>query len=144
LEEIFMKNVFVSRSGVLLFGLLGIAALSAQDAPLWLTRRGAVYPPEQYVAGVGEGGTAEEARTRALAQISQFFRTKVGDTTTLLYTYNDDITIEAQDGTPLVTYTKKYPLFRHVTREEALARALRNIEQDLGGEFAKEAGRIGE
>jgi hypothetical protein len=33
------------------------------------------------------GGTAEEARTRALAQIAQFFRTKVGDTRELLYTY---------------------------------------------------------
>lgn len=312
------------------------ALASAQDAPLWLTRRGAVYPPEQYVAGVGEGGTAEEAQTRALAQISQFFQTKVGDTRSLLYIYNDaltaaehtqasqntvvsseaeffgvefaeayrdrtgvyhalafidreeagkkyeariqanalaltelirrcenspnprlaikrlqearrlaaataeyadmatllnsaagprytvipaivtsidsaieankrrltvsisitdesaasialktaeilrrggflladtggvytvfinfqanenatknyrtvepvlDIIIEAQDGTPLVTYTKKYPLFRHVTGEEALARALRNIEQDLTGEFAKEVGRIGE
>jgi opacity protein-like surface antigen len=315
---------------------LAAGAAFAQEAPLWLTRRGAIYPPEQYVSGVGEGGTAEEARTRALARIAQFFQTKVGDTKTLLYAYNDalaaaehtqasqdtvisseaeffgvefadvyrdktgvyhalayidreeagkkyeariqanaltlgelikryenspnprlavkrlrearrlavataeyadmatllnseagprytvlpaivtgidsaieanerrftatislndksaasvalktaeilrragflladsggvytvfvnfaanenatknyhtmepvlDIIIEAQDGTPLVTYTKKYPLFRHVTREEALARALRNIEQDLGGEFAKEAGRIGE
>ncbi|MDR2097067.1 MAG: hypothetical protein LBP37_00935 [Spirochaetaceae bacterium] len=54
------------------------------------------------------------------------------------------IIIEAQDGASMVTYTKKYPLFRHVTREEALARALRNIEQDLSGEFAREVGRIGE
>jgi hypothetical protein len=55
-----------------------------------------------------------------------------------------EIIIEAQDGTPLVTYTKKYPLFRHVTREEALARALRNIEQDLGGEFTGVVRKIGE
>jgi hypothetical protein len=55
-----------------------------------------------------------------------------------------EIVIEAQDGTPLVTYTKKYPLFRHVTREEALARALRNIEQDLTGEFTNAVRRIGE
>ncbi|MDR1149752.1 MAG: hypothetical protein LBK66_14095, partial [Spirochaetaceae bacterium] len=48
-----------------------------------------------------------------------------------------DITLEAQDGTPLVTYQKRYPLFRHVTRGEALQRALRNIEQDLAGEFAR-------
>jgi hypothetical protein len=312
------------------------AAAFTQEPPLWLTRRGAVYPPEQYVTGVGEGRTAEEARTKALARIAQFFQTKVGDTRTLLYTYNDalastentstsqntvisseaeffgvefadmyrdgtgtyhalasidreeagkkyeariqanaltltelikryehspnprlaikrlgearrlavataeyadmaillnsaagprytvlpaivtsidgaieanerrltatvnlndrsaasialkaseilrregflladsggiytvfinfaanenatknyrtvepvlDITIEAQDGTPLVTYTKKYPLFRHVTGEEALARALRNIEQDLAGEFAAAVRRIGE
>jgi hypothetical protein len=33
--------------------------------------------------------TAEEARTKAVAQISQFFQTKVGDTQTPLYTYND-------------------------------------------------------
>jgi hypothetical protein len=310
-------------------------AAFAQDAPAWLTRRGAVYPPERYVSGVGEGGTADEARTRALARIAQFFQTKVGDTRTLLYTYNDalgaaaehtqtsqntvisseadffgvefadvyrdgtgvyhalasidreeagkkydariqanalalgellrrygntanprsalpklrgarrlaeatagyadmavllnsaagsrytalpaivtgidgaieanekrltvsislndesarsvalkaaeilrrdgflladtggvytvfitfqangnetknyrtvepvlDITLEAQDGTPLLTYQKKYPLFRHVTGEEALQRALRNIEQDLAGEFARDVGRI--
>jgi hypothetical protein len=336
LEESYMKKVI---AWVLLFALLCVSALSAQDAPLWLTRRGAVYPPEQYVTGTGEGGTAEAAQTRAIAQISQFFRTKVGDTTSLLYTYNDalasaasaentqasqytvisseaeffgvefadvyrdrtgichalayidreeagkkydariqanaltltelikryenspnprlavkrlrearrlavataeyadmaillnsaaaprytvlpaivtsidgaieanerrftaaislnngdaasialkaaeilrregflladsggvytvfinfaanenstrnyhtvepvlDIIIEAQDGTPLVTYTKKYPLFRHVTQEEALARALRNIEQDLAGEFAGAVRRIGE
>jgi hypothetical protein len=320
---------------LLLTSLLAQAAF-AQDAPLWLTRRGAVYPPEQYVTGAGEGKTAEEAREKALAQISLFFRTKVADTRQLFYSYNDalaqtehtrltrntvinseaeffgvefadiyrdktgvyhalayidreeaarvyegriqanalligdlirryentghpkeavkrlrearhfasviagyadmavlldsaaaprygelpavasridgmieanekrytasislncqdaapvalktaeilrrggflladsggvytvfvnfqahdsatknyhtlepvlDIIIEAQDGTPLVTYTKKYPLFRHVTREEALARALRNIEQDLAGEFAAAVGKIGE
>ncbi|GHV82072.1 hypothetical protein AGMMS49991_06300 [Spirochaetia bacterium] len=73
------------------FGFLILISLPAigQDAPLWLTRRGQAYPPERYVAGIGEGGTAEEARTRAVAQISQFFQTKVGDTQTLLYTYND-------------------------------------------------------
>jgi hypothetical protein len=49
-----------------------------------------------------------------------------------------DIILEAQDGTPLLTYRKKYPLFRHVTREEALQRALRNIEQDLAGEFTRD------
>jgi hypothetical protein len=315
--------------------IFAVHAVFAQDAPLWLTRRGAAYPPEQYVAGIGEGTSADEARTRALAQIAQFFQTKVGDTRTLLYTYNDalgaaaentqtsqntvisseadffgvefadvyrdrsgvyhalasidreealkkydarieanalvlrellrryentpnprsalpklrgarqlaaatagyadmavllnsaagsrytalpaivtgidsaieanekrltvsislndesargvalkaaeilrrdgflladtggvytvfinfkanenetrnyrtvepvlDIILEAQDGTPLLTYQKKYPLFRHVTPEEALQRALRNIEQDLAGEFAREVRRI--
>ncbi|GHV82073.1 hypothetical protein AGMMS49991_06310 [Spirochaetia bacterium] len=55
-----------------------------------------------------------------------------------------DIIIEAQDGTPLVTYKdKKYPRFRHVTLKEALDRAFRNIEQDLGGEFARLVRGIG-
>ena len=73
------------------FCLLLLVSVTAfgQEAPLWLTKRGLAYPPEQYVAGIGEGGTAEEARTKAVAQISQFFRTKVGDTRTLLYTYTD-------------------------------------------------------
>jgi hypothetical protein len=318
--------------------LLAAAAAFAQDAPLWLTRRGAVYPSDRYVTGVGEGRAAEDARIRALAQIAQFFSTKVADTRGLFYSYNEalsgaaaentavfqntavhseaeffgvefaetftdnrgivhalalidraeagrvyeariqanarligdliiryensphpkeavkrlkearrfariiidyagmamlldsstarrydqlpavasridgmiaanekrftatvslndgdaeslarktaeilmrsgflvvdsggvytasitfranesstknyrtleptlDIVITARDGTPLLTYTRKYPLFRHVTREEALARALRNIEQDLTGEFAREVGRIGE
>jgi hypothetical protein len=321
----------IKKTAVFFVLLLVSVSAFAQDAPLWLTRRGVAYPPDQYVAGIGEGRTADEARTRALAQIAQFFQTKVGDTRTLLYTYNDamgraaentqasqntvisseaeffgvefadayldrtgvyhalayidrkeaagkydariqanalvlrelirryentpnprsainklreartlaaatanyadmavlldsaagsrytvlpaivtgidstieanekrltvtislndesaggialktaeilrrdgfllsdtggvytvfinfqanenetrnyhtvepvlDITLEAQDGTPLVTYRKKYPLFRHVTGEEALARALRNIEQDLAGEFTRE------
>jgi hypothetical protein len=72
------------------------APVFAQDAPLWLARRGVVYPPEQYVTGVGEGRAAEEAQTRALAQIAQFFRTKVGDTRTLLYTYNDALGAAAE------------------------------------------------
>jgi hypothetical protein len=323
-------------AGVLVSVLLLVTAAFAQDAPLWLLRRTAVYPSELYVSGVGEGGSAEEAQTRALAQVSQFFQTRVRDARTLLYTYNNallaaentqvsqntairseveffnvefadiyrdgagvyhalayidrkeavkkydariqanvralgdlikrydnspnprlairrlfearrlavvtaeyadmatllssdaaprysalpaiitaidgaieanekrltatitlnnesarpiaqktaellrradfrvtdsggvytvfinftanenttknyrtvepllEIIIEAQDGTPLITYTKKYPVFRHVTREEALSRAVRNIEQDLGGEFftlTKEIGR---
>jgi hypothetical protein len=316
---------------VVLTLIFTVSAAFAQDTPLWLTRRGVAYPPDLYVAGVGEGSTAEEARTRALAQIALFFQTKVGDTRTLLYSYNDalgaaaentqtaqntvisseadffgvefadlyrdrtgvyhalafidreeagkkydariqanalvlrellqryantpnprsainklrgarqlaaataeyadmavllnsavssrytvlpaivtgidsaieantkrltvsislndesartvalrtaeilrrdgflladtggvytvfinfkanenetrnyrtvepvlDITLEAQDGTPLLTYQKQYPLFRHVTGEEALQRALRNIEQDLAGEFARD------
>jgi hypothetical protein len=48
-----------------------------------------------------------------------------------------------RDGTPLVTYTKKYGEFRHVTRAEALTRAYRNIENDLGGNFAEQVRGIG-
>jgi hypothetical protein len=85
-----MKTIF---SGVVLFALLCVSALSAQDMPLWFTRPGAVYPSDRYVVGTGVGGTAEDARTRALAQISQFFQSKVMDTTTLLSTYNDALTV---------------------------------------------------
>jgi hypothetical protein len=47
------------------------------------------------------------------------------------------ITVELErDGTPLMAYRRNYPLFRHVTREEAYARAYRNIEQDLSDNFA--------
>jgi hypothetical protein len=54
------------------------------------------------------------------------------------------INIELErDGTPLVTYTKKYGEFRHVTRNEALARAYRNIENDLGGNFAEQVRGMG-
>jgi hypothetical protein len=54
------------------------------------------------------------------------------------------ITVELErDGTPLVTYTKKYPAFRHVTRDEAYARAYRNIEQDLDENFAQQIRSLG-
>jgi hypothetical protein len=54
------------------------------------------------------------------------------------------ITVElGRDGTPLVTYTKKYPLFRHVTRDEAYNRAYRNIEQDLSDNFTAQIRSLG-
>jgi hypothetical protein len=54
------------------------------------------------------------------------------------------INIELErDGTPLVTYNKKYGESRHITRAEALQRAYRNIENDLGGNFAEQVKGIG-
>jgi hypothetical protein len=54
------------------------------------------------------------------------------------------ITVELErDGKPLVTYTKNYGEFRHVTRAEALQRAYRNIESDLGGNFAEQVRGVG-
>jgi hypothetical protein len=54
------------------------------------------------------------------------------------------ITVELErDGTPIVTYTKDYPLFRHVTPGEAEARAYRTIEQDLSGNFATQIRSLG-
>jgi hypothetical protein len=55
---------------------------------------------------------------------------------------HDCLVLEAQDGAPLLTYQKQYPLFRHVTQDEALQRSLRNIKQDLAGEFTNEVRRI--
>jgi hypothetical protein len=54
------------------------------------------------------------------------------------------ITVELErNGTPLVTYNKKYGEFRHITRTEALQRAYRNIETDLGANFAEQLKGIG-
>jgi hypothetical protein len=54
------------------------------------------------------------------------------------------IRVESGGGDALVTYTKKYAAFRHITQSEALSRALRNIEQDLGGEFFTRLKEIGQ
>jgi hypothetical protein len=54
------------------------------------------------------------------------------------------ITIELErDGTPLVTYTKNYGEFRHVSRAEAGQRAYRNMENDLAGNFAAQLREMG-
>ena len=52
-----------------------------------------------------------------------------------------DITVESQSGETLVRYQKEYAVFRHLTGEEALDRAFRNIEQNLSGEFAAQLRR---
>jgi hypothetical protein len=43
-----------------------------------------------------------------------------------------------RDGTPLVSYAKRYSEFRHTSRDEALQRAYRNIESDLGANFTEQ------
>jgi hypothetical protein len=54
------------------------------------------------------------------------------------------ITIEQSwDKKPLVTYAKSYAEFRHTSREEAVKRAYRNIESDLGGEFTGQIRSLG-
>jgi hypothetical protein len=58
-----------------------------QEAPRWVTRQALAYPPDLYLTGTGEGRSEEEARTRALAQISRFFQTTVDDTQQLMYSY---------------------------------------------------------
>jgi hypothetical protein len=63
----------------------------AQEAPHWVTRQTMVYPPDKYLTGTGEGRNEEEARTRALAQISRFFQTTVDDTQELFYSYRQTL-----------------------------------------------------
>ena len=54
------------------------------------------------------------------------------------------ISIELErDRRPLISYAKQYPEFRHATREEALQRAYRNIESDLGVNFAEQIKGLG-
>jgi hypothetical protein len=78
--------------------LLAVTCLVfAQEAPRWVTRQALVYPPDQYLTGTGEGRSEEEARTRALAQISRFFRTTVDDTQALLYSYNQTVSGSAEN-----------------------------------------------
>jgi hypothetical protein len=55
-----------------------------------------------------------------------------------------NISIELErDRTPLLTYTKRYSEFRQTTRNEALQRAYRNIESDLGVNFAEQIQGLG-
>jgi hypothetical protein len=86
----------ISRGGTLpvRFGFLLVFCANlvfAQEAPRWVTRPSAVYPPDQYLTGAGEGRGEEEARTRALAQISRFFQTTVDDTQELFYSYRQTL-----------------------------------------------------
>jgi hypothetical protein len=63
----------------------------AQETPRWVTRQTVAYPPDKYLTGTGEGRTEEEARIRALAQISRFFQTTVDDTQELFYSYRQTL-----------------------------------------------------
>jgi hypothetical protein len=48
-----------------------------------------------------------------------------------------------RDQTPVLTYTKKYDEFSHRTRDAALERVYRNIENDLASEFTAQIRSLG-
>ena len=85
------------RVRFLLFFVLFAGFVFAQEAHRWVTRQALAYPPDQYLTGTGEGRSEEEARTRALAQISRFFQTTVDDTQNLLFSYNQTVTGTAEN-----------------------------------------------
>ena|GEM_PF-4188604 len=55
-----------------------------------------------------------------------------------------DITFRLQNGRPLVRFQKEYPVFRHTNLNDAIGRALRNIEQDFTEDFINQLRRIEE
>ncbi|MDR2767002.1 MAG: LPP20 family lipoprotein, partial [Treponema sp.] len=89
LEHIFRGGKL--RAGFVFLFVFYANLAFAQEAPLWVTRQAAVYPPDRYLTGTGEGRGEEEARTRALAQISRFFQTTVEDTQKLFYSYRQTL-----------------------------------------------------
>ena len=82
----FLRTV---RKAILFFLLFPEFFIFSQSAPRWFTNRDAVYPPSAYITGLGDGRTAEDARSRALVQISMYFNTAIQAQTELLETYQE-------------------------------------------------------
>jgi len=59
----------MNKLTVFTFLLLAVALLQAQ--PVWFTRPAALYNPADYITGVGEGNTHEEAYKNAILSIEQ-------------------------------------------------------------------------
>jgi hypothetical protein len=82
-----MKVLFFSKN--LFFPLFFLAVTAFSQEPRWFANPGLVYPPETYITGVGGGRTAEEARDRALMQISLYFNASIQAQTDLQETYRE-------------------------------------------------------
>jgi hypothetical protein len=82
----FYKNRF--------FLLFFLAVTAFSQEPRWFANPALVYPVETHITGVGQGRTTEEARDRALMQISLYFNTSIQAKTDLLETYRET----AQNG----------------------------------------------
>jgi len=80
----------IGKRGIVLFFLFFTAFYAfSQNEPRWFSNREAVYPSTHYITGLGDGNTAEEARSRALTQISMYFSTTIQAQTGLLATYHE-------------------------------------------------------
>jgi hypothetical protein len=68
--------------------LLAVVKLPAQDRPppFWYLDPASEYPQSAYITGQGDGASADEAQSRALSQISLYFKSKVSSDSVF---YND-------------------------------------------------------
>ena len=57
--------------------------------PLWVTDKNAVYPPEKYLAEVGEGDSLKEAKSDAAGNIAAIFRTRIQVDNTIQTRYSE-------------------------------------------------------
>jgi len=81
------------------FSLLSstIFAAGQKDIPEWVTEPRSIYPDIKYISQIASSNTKEEAKTDALAAISQYFKTSVkSNLTTTLESYNNDGKVSEQ------------------------------------------------
>ncbi len=85
---------------ILVISLIGGCATSSSPsqggkAPLWVGDKDAVYPPDEFLAEVGEGDSLKGAKSNAAGAIAQIFRTRVKVDSEIRTRYSD---ITGQDG----------------------------------------------
>jgi len=75
----------------------GATLVNKNKAPRWVSDKGAVYPPERYLAEVGDGDSLTEAKSNAAAAIAQVFRTRITVDSTIRTRYSE-ITGQGKDS----------------------------------------------
>lgn len=79
----------MSRTAILLLTLLGLVSACATKPtqPDWVTGTAEKFPAAQYLTGRGQGGSAEEARDRARADLAKIFQVAVAASSEDVQTY---------------------------------------------------------
>jgi len=77
---------------------------SGGKAPSWVTDKDSVYPPDKYLAEVGEGDSLKGAKSNAAGAIAQIFRTRVKVDSNIRTRYSE-ITGEGGETLGMVTRT---------------------------------------
>ena len=85
--------------GVLISGCLSFGGPGASGAaPEWVTDKDAVYPPDRFLAEVGEGDSLNGAKSNAAGAIARIFRNRITVESTIRTRYSE---ISGGDGSSL-------------------------------------------
>ena len=102
-----LLTVFISVLAMLFIGGCVTSSSSVQSGgktPVWVSDKDAVYPPDDFLAEVGEGDSLNGAKSNAAGAIAQIFRTRVKVDSTIRTRYSE-ITGEGGETLGMVTRT---------------------------------------
>jgi len=100
-NSLFLKKRFLLTC-LLLTGCMQSASVVNANQPRWISGESSSYPNSQYVVASGSASNAEQAKDRALANLTKVFELRIRESSTT----REDVQVQTQNGAESVNKTQ--------------------------------------